>query len=127
MMDHKANLVGIGCFAKSATLRRVLRISLENFILSKYEDICPTVEQIVNDENLTRFFRSVIAHGTEKPDHIDRALESVPVSAKITGFLLGLNKQGLHLAVFFLDDGFQQTKFIARLEKFTRLRNKRLH
>lgn len=126
-MDHKANLVGIGCFAKSATLRRVLRISLENFILSKYEDICPTVERMVNDENLTRFFRSVIALGTEKPDQIDRAMESVLVSAKITGFFLGFNKQVLQLTVFFLDGGFQQTKFIARLEKFTRLRNKRLH
>jgi len=127
MMDHKANLVGIGCFAKSATLRRVFRNSLENFILSKYEDICPTAERIINEENLTRLFRSVIAHGMEKPDHIDRALESVPVSAKITGFFLGLNKQALHLAVFFGDDGFQQTKFVARLEKFTRLRNKHLH
>ncbi len=126
-MKNGSNVVGIGCFADSATLRRVLRKSLENFILSKYEDICPTAERMVNDENLTRFLRSMIALGTEKPDHIDRALKSVPVSAKITGFFLGLNKQALHLAVFFLDEGFQRSKFIARLEKFTRLRNKRLH
>lgn len=126
-MNHTANVVGIGCFAKGDTLRRVFRNSLENFILSKYEDICPTAERMINEENLTRFFRSVIALGTERPDHIDRALESVPVSAKITGFFLGLNKQALHLAVFFGNDGFQQTKLIVRLNKFTRLRNKRLH
>lgn len=127
MMKNGPNAVGVGCFAESATLCRVLRKSLENFILSKYEDICPTAKRVVHDENLAQFFRSVIALGTEKPDHIDRAIESVPVSAKITGFFLGLNKQSLHLAVFFSDDGFQRTKFIARLEKFTRLRNKRLH
>lgn len=126
-MKNRLNVAGIGCFAAGDTLRRVLRKSLENFILSKYEDICPAAERIVKEENLTRFFRSVIALGTEKPDHIDRALESVPMSAKITGFFLGLNEQALHLAVFFLNDGYQRTKFIARLEKFTRLRNKRLH
>ena len=126
MMDHRANLVGIGCFAQSATLRRMLTKSLENFTLSKYEDICPTTVRMVNEKNLAQFFRSVIALGTGKRDHIDRAIESVPVSAKITGFFLGINKQALHLAVFFLDDGFQRTKFIARLDKFTRLRNRRL-
>jgi hypothetical protein len=127
MMKNGSNVAGIGCFAKSATLRRVFRKSLENFILSKYEDFYPTGERMIHEENLTQFFRSVIALGTEKPGHIDRAMESVPVSAKISGFFLGLNKQALHLAVFFGDDGFQQRKFIARLEKFTRLRNKRLH
>lgn len=127
MMKNGSNVVGIGCFAPSATLRRVLRKLLESFMLDKYENICPLAERMVSEENLTRFFRAVVALGTEKPERIDRAIESVPVSAKITGFYLSLNDQALHLAVFFLDDGFRHTKFIVHLEKFTQLRNKRLH
>lgn len=126
-MKNGSNVFGIGCFAESDTLLRVFRKTLEDFILSKYEDIWPPADRISDDKNLTRFFRSVIALGTEKPDHVDRALESVPASAKINGFFLGLNRQALYLAVFFLEDGYQQTKLITRLEKFTRLRNKRLH
>jgi hypothetical protein len=126
-MRNESNLVGIGCFAQNATLRRVFRKSLESLNLGKYEDICASSERMVNEENLTRFFRSVIALGTEKPDHIDRAIETFPISAKVTGFYLSLNNQALHLAVFLLDDDFRRTKFIACLEKFTRLRKKRLH
>jgi len=95
--------------------------------LSKYEDIGPAAEYTLSDENATQFFRSVITFGIEKPDQIDRALESIPTSAIITGFFLGLNKQALHLILFFLRSGHQQTKYIVRLEKFTRLRKNRLH
>lgn len=126
-MCKRPNVIGIGCFAGSATLRRVLRKSLERLILCRYEDINPLAEQMISDGDLTRFFRRVIALGVKKPDHVDRALESVPISAQITGFYLGCNKQAVQLAVFFLNDGFQQTHFIARLENFTRLRNRRLH
>ena len=126
-MKNVSNLVGIGCFAQNATLRRVFSKSLESFILSKYEDICSSVVQMVNEENLTQFFRSVIALGTEKTDHIDRAIESFPISAKVNGFYLGLNKQSLHLIVFFKDVDHHQTKFTIRLEKFNQLRNKYLH
>ena len=126
-MDPTANVVGIGCFAESNTLHRVFKKVLENFILSKYEDIGPAAEYTLNDENVTQFFRSVMTFGIEKPDQIDRALESIPTSAIITGFFLGLNKQALHLILFFLHSGHQQTKYIVRLEKFTRLRKNRLH
>jgi hypothetical protein len=52
----------------------------------------------------------VITIGIEKPDQIDRALESVPTSAIITGFFLGLNKQALHLISFFLRSGHQSRR-----------------
>ena len=126
-MNHTANVAGIGCFAESSTLHRVFKKVLENFILGKYEDIGPAAECTLNDENVTQFFRSVITFGIEKPDQIDRALESIPTTAVITGFFLGLNKQSLHLILFFLHSGHQQTKFIVRLEKFNRLRKNRLH
>jgi hypothetical protein len=126
-MNHTENIVGMGCFAKTDTLRRVFRKALENFILGKYEDICPPADRVFNAENLTYFFRSVIARGAERPDQVNRTSEFVPRSAKITGFFLGLNRQSLHLVVFFIGDGHQQTKFTTRLEKFTRLREKRLH
>ena len=126
-MNHRAKVVGMGCFAETDTLHRVFRKALENFILGKYEDICPPADRIFNAENLTCFFRSVIAIGTARPDPVDRVLEFVPRSAKIKGFFLGLNRQTLHLVVFYIDDAHQQTKFTTRLEKFTRLRKKRLH
>ena len=126
-MNHTANVVGIGCFADGNTIHRVFKKVLENFILSKYQDIGPAAECTLNDKNVTQFFRSVITFGIEKPDQLDRALESIPTSAIITGFFLGLNKQALHLILFFLRSGHQQTKFIVRLEKFTRLRKNQLH
>jgi len=126
-MNNMANIVGMGCFAKTDTLRRVFSKALENFILGKYEDICLPPDRVFNDQNLTCFFRSVITHGAGKPDQADRASEGVPGSAKITGFFLGLKKRSLHLVVFFIGDGHRQTKFATGLEKFTRLREKRLH
>ncbi len=126
-MNHMSNVAGMGCFAKTDTLRRVFSKAFENFILSKYEDICPRPDRVFNDENLTCFFRSVIALGAGKPDQVDQASEFVPGSAKITGFFLGLKKRSLHLVVFFIGEGHRQTKFSTRLEKFTRLREKRLH
>ena len=126
-MNHVENIVGMGCFAKSNTLRRVFSKSLENFILGKFADICPPADRLFNDENLTHFFRSVIALGAGRADRVDRSSEFVPGSAKITGFFLGLKKRNLHLVVFFIGEGRRQTKLTARLEKFTRLREKRLH
>jgi hypothetical protein len=126
-MENTANIVGMGCFAKTDTLRRVFGKALENYILGEYEDICPPPDRVFNDENLTCFFRSVIARGAGKPESVNQASEFVPGSAKITGFFLGLKKRSLHLVVFFIDDGHRQTKFTTRLEKFTRLRQKRLH
>ena len=126
-MKNGSSVVGIGCFAASATLRRMFRKALENFVLTNSEDIFPAAQRILNDEDVTRFFRSAIRLGTKRPDQLDRALEIVSASAKITGFYLGLNKKSLHLIVFFKDAGHQHTKFITRLEKFNRLRNKHLH
>jgi hypothetical protein len=126
-MRNMANGVGIGCFGGSETLGRVFRKAFEDFMLGRYEDICPPADRILSDVNLTRLFRSVITLGSQKPDQMDRASEWVPASAKITGFFLGLNKQNLHLIVFFRGDDHQPAKFITRLEKFTRLRKTRLH
>jgi hypothetical protein len=126
-MKNGPNISGIGCFARSNTLRRVFKKGLENYILNKYEDINPAAERILNHENLARYFRSVIAFGMEKPDQIDEALDTIPASAVITGFFLGLNKQMLQLVLFFDRSGHQGVKYIIRLEKFTRLRKMRLH
>ena len=126
-MENTANIVGMGCFAKTDTLRRVFSRALEDYILGKYADICPSPDSVFNDENLTRFFKSVIALGAGKPDQVNRSSEFVPGTDKITGFFLGLKKRNLHLVVFFSGEGRRQTKFTVRLEKYTRLREKRLH
>jgi hypothetical protein len=127
MMKDGSKVVGIGCFAGRATLLRVFRKALENFILGKYDDTYPAADLILKGEKVTQFFRSAIQSGKKKPDQIDQASEFLSAAAKLTGFYLGLNKQSLHLNVFFQGAGHQQTKFTTRLEKFTRLRNKRLH
>ena len=126
-MNQRPNVIGIGCFAESNTIYRVFKKVLEDYILSKYDDICPAAQCTLNDESVTQFFRSVITFGIEKPDQVDRALESIPATAVITGFFLGLKKQALHLILFFLHSGHQQKKFSVRLEKFARLRKNRLH
>ena len=125
--DASCEVAGVGCFAESNTLHRVFKKAIENYILSKYEDISPGWQYTSDDENATQFFRSVITLGIEKPDQIHRALESIPATATINGFFLGLKKQSLHLILFFLRSGRQQTKLIVRLEKLNRLRQNRLH
>ena len=127
LMNHQPDVIGIGCFAESNIIYRVFKKALEDYILSTYEDIFSAAEYTLNDDGVTQFFRSVITFGIEKPDQIDQALESIPATAIITGFFLGLKKQALHLILFFLHGGDQQTKFIVQLEKFTRLRENRLH
>ena len=126
-MGPRPNMIGIGCFAESQTLHRVFKKALENYILIRYEDLGHRWRYTLNDENATQFFRSVITLGIEKPDQIDRALKSIPATAIINGFFLGLKKQTLHLILFFLRSGHRQTKFIVRLENLSRLRKKRLH
>jgi hypothetical protein len=127
IMRNMANHIGIGCFAQGDTLRRVLTAALENFTLSKYEDFCHSADRVLNDKNLAHFFRSVVHSGTEQPHQAELVLKCVPESAKINGFFLGVNRQALHLVIFFLDGGHQQTRLTTRLEKFSRLRKKRLH
>jgi hypothetical protein len=122
-----ANVVGVGCFAGTETLCRVFKKALENFILNTYEDISWPVGRISNHEDLTQLFRSVIACGVQNPARDQRTAETVAAKAQITGFFLGLNKQSLDLIVFFLREGHQAARYTVRLEKFTRLRNKRLH
>jgi hypothetical protein len=126
-MHHTVNPTGIGCFAANNTLQRVFRKAFENLLLSNYEDICPPSDRGLKDENLRRFLKSVIDCGAEKPGQLEPALESVPESAKITGFFFGLNRHCLHLIVFFLDDTHQPGRLTIRLENFTRIRNKHLH
>ena len=126
-MKNGTNVNGVGCFAKGNTLQRMFRKVLENFILLKYEDICPPSERLLNNNNVKRFFSSVIRYGTERPDQMDRASELVFAATKINGFYLGLNEQSLQLIVFLQNAGFRRTRFITRLDKFTRLRQNRLH
>jgi hypothetical protein len=126
-MGNVANVVGVGCFAGTETLGRVFKKALENFILSKYEDIFWPAGRISNDENLRRFFKSVITCGAQNSAQDQQTANAVPTSAKITGFFLGLNNQSLDLIVFFLREGHQPARYTARLEKFSRLRKMRLH
>ena len=126
-MKNGANVSGVGCFARGNTLQRMFKKTLENFILLKYEDICPPAEQLLNNNNVKRFFSSVIRFGTERPDQMDRASELVFAATKINGFYLGINEQSLQLIVFLQNAGFRRTRFITRLDKFTRLRQNRLH
>lgn len=126
MLD-KARIIGMGCFAKSHTLQQRFRKVLENFTWLKYVDLCPAAKRMSHDENVRRFFRSVIRSGTERPDQIDRALGSVSAATKINGFYLGMDEQSLHLIVFIKDKNCQPANLCIRLEKFSRLRKIRLH
>jgi hypothetical protein len=126
-MNHTANMIGVGCFAKSQILQQRLRKVLENFTLTPYEDIFPAAERMLNDGNLMQFFRSVIRLGAEGPDQVDRALELDSATMKIIGFYLGMVAQSLHLMVFLQDRGGHQKKIIVRLERFNRLRGNRLN
>ncbi|MGD8960997.1 MAG: hypothetical protein PVF29_17305 [Desulfobacterales bacterium] len=126
-MHNTTQMVGMGCFAKSQSLQQRFRKVLENFPWLRYEDLYPATEGMFNNENVRRFFGSVIRSGTERPDQIDRALEVVSAATQITGFYLGMDKQSLHLIVFLRDVNWQSTNLTIRLEKFSRLKEIRLH
>lgn len=126
MLD-KARIIGMGYFARSHTLRlRFLKV-LQDFTWLRFEDLCPAAERMFNSENVRRFFGSVIRSGTERPDQIHRALESVSAATKINGFYLGMDDQSMYLIVFFQDAACQTQKLTIRLEKFNQLRKIRLH
>ncbi len=126
-MLNGPNIAGIGCFAERATLLRVFRKAIENYILGKFDAHDAAADQITNRDNVTRFFRSVIQTGRQRPDQIDQASEFLFATAEITGFYLGLDKHALHLIVFFQNAGHQRIRFSTRLEKYDWFRNKHLH
>jgi hypothetical protein len=126
-MNHTTNIVGTGCFAKSQTLQQRFRKVLENFTWLKYEDLYPAAERRFSNQNVTRFFGSVIRSGTEKPNQIDRALELVSTATQINGFYLGMDEHSLHLILFFQDANCQSANLCVRLEKLSRLKEIRLH
>ena len=126
-MLNGPNIIGIGCFAERATLLRVFRKAIEDYILGNFDAHDSAADQISNRDNVTQFFRSVIQAGRQRPDQIDQASEILFATAKITGFYLGLDKHALHLIVFFQNAGHRRIRFSTRLEKFNRLRNRRLH
>jgi hypothetical protein len=69
----------------------------------------------------------VIRSGTDRPDQINRALELVSAATQITGFYLGMDAQSLRLIVFFQDADYQPANLTVRLEKFSQLKEIRLH
>lgn len=125
-MHNRTQMIGVGCFARSQTLQQRFRKVLENFTWLKYEDLYPTAEGMFTNENVRRFFGSVIRSGTERPAQIDRAVELVSAATQINGFYLGMDEQSLHLIVFFQDANCQSANLCIRLEKFSRLREIRL-
>ncbi len=126
-LHNTANLIGMGCFAKGQTLQQQFRKVLENFTWLRYEDICPGAQQMYTNENVRRFFGSVIRLGTERPDQIDRAWELVSAATQITGFYLGMDQKSLHLIVFFQDANCQSANLTIQLEKYSRLKKNLLH
>ena len=126
-MLNGPNIVGIGCFAERATLLRVFRKAIEDYILGKFDAYDTAADQISNRDMVTRFFRSVIQTGRKRPDQIDQTSEFLFATAKITGFYLGFDQHALHLIVFFQNAGHQRIRFSTRLEKYNWFRNKRLH
>ena len=126
-MHYRTHIVGMGCFAKSQTLQQQFKRILDSYTWLRYEDVCPAAEGTFTNENTRQFFGSVIRSGTERPDQIDRALELVSAATQITGFYLGMDEQSLRLIVFFQNSNYQSANLCVRLEKFSRLKEIRLH
>ena len=126
-MHNTANMIGMGCFAKSPTLQQHFRKIIEHFTWLRYEDLGPAAQRIFNNANARRFFGAVIRSGTDRPDQIDRALKLVSAATQITGFYLGMDEKFLHLILFFQDANGRSANLTIRLEKFSQLKQVRLH
>jgi hypothetical protein len=107
-------VVGVGCFAARDTLARVLRRTVESYILGKWDEFLsaggPPTEG-------TRLLNRLMAHGVSS--------QPGKCPERVTGFHLLYKNHRLDLCVFSKNGGAAPSTF--NLDELTRIRQKRLN
>ena len=123
---NETKIMGIGCFAKTRTLSRVLKKALERYILGDLSHGCPQVRPhslAADGSDLLKEFIAGIISGQRivGAEMINRLEDK-----KITGFFLAMENRCLNLSVFARGKSPVLEKYTTRLEELSRLRETRL-
>ncbi|UCF90335.1 MAG: hypothetical protein JSW39_18830 [Desulfobacterales bacterium] len=120
-------IVGFGCFAGPETLARVLKKTLENYILGNLEGLGRGKGNSAGPSGVTNILQALPVRWTENHLTTDGETMTGLANKKITGFFLGLKNRHLDLAVFARGHRRQPLRYTASLEELARLRKSRLH
>jgi len=120
-------ITGVGCFAGPEKLSRVFMRMVQTYTLGKLDGIEWNKGCEPDETDGAGLLRALIAG---KADRLDTAIpEAVEghENKKITGFFLTLKDQGLELSIFAENGDCRRERHSAVLDKFTKVRQKRLN
>jgi len=120
-------LIGIGCFAKPEILTRVLKRTLEKYILASFEGCATGCADPSRQPELKQLLGAIINGACANRQPFGRGCPESIEDMDITGFFLALENHELNLSVFKRNGGPGKKKYTAHLDTLTRLRQKRLH
>ncbi len=107
------HVVGIGCFARPATLKRVFQKMISNWAPATIESLgAATAEKIFGQGDVRQPDLSVSGAAAEGPAQLVYNLES----RQITGFFLSQKGQRLKLTVFARGQRAQRQRYLLTLE-----------
>jgi hypothetical protein len=120
-------ITGVGCFAGPEKLSRIFMRMVQTYTLGKLDGIEWNNGRESDDTEGTRLLKALIAGkavrlDTAIPDAVDRC-----ENKKITGFFLSMKDQGLELSIFSKNGACRRERHSAFLDKFTKVRQKRLN
>ena len=120
-------VIGIGCFARPATLSRIFKRMVQNYTLGPFDGFKLTDENDAAEAEEKILLKCLFAGKAECCLSPDSKSRSVAANRKITGFFLTLKGQRLKLSIFAKGGGARQERFTASLDELTKIRQSRLN
>ena len=124
-------LIGIGCFAKPATLCRIFRKMVQSYTLGPFDLFELINGQDAMEADGTILLKALFAGKAECFHSPDSESRNVVGNKKITGFFLTLKDQRLKLSIFARGgspkEEPKEEKFTTSLDELTKIRQKRLN
>ncbi len=121
------SVTGIGCFARPEKLSRIFLKMVQNYTLGQLEGIELANGCESGGTEGTKLLRALIAGKAACRDSSDPDAAGRLENKKITGFFLTLKDHSLELSIFAKNGDCRRERHSAVLERFTRVRRKRLN
>lgn len=123
-METRKNVTGIGCYADPDTLARVLRRSMEAYLMAPLSSMDALDGALSSQNRGSQWLRHLISgQPTTDTGSPDECLEA----GAISGFFLGVRPSGLTLSIFTGGRGNRRRHRTAMLDEVMALRRKRLN
>jgi hypothetical protein len=123
-METRKNITGIGCYADPNTLARVLRRSMEAYLMAPLASIEALDGALSRQNRGSRWLRHLISG---QPASDTGAPDECLTAGAISGFFLGVRPSGLTLSIFTGGRGSRRRHRTVRLDEVMALRRKRLN